>query len=220
MENNEIQAQITELNKKMDLILNHMHAQQQKSEVVEDLLDDLSIVSRDAYKSTVEELDHQGIELDIDELKMLMYKFMRNIGNISTVIDTFESLNDFIKDAGPIANELGIEATHKLYEFEQRGYFDYLNELTKLLGELHKHYTVDDLREMAENIDIMMTIVKNISSTDMLKRAEKATAELAEIKPEKQDQKSMLGLIRMLSKAETRKSLAYSIRLLNTITQA
>ncbi|MCF8327955.1 MAG: hypothetical protein K9I29_06630, partial [Bacteroidales bacterium] len=116
MENQNIQDQINDLNKKMDQVLDYIHEQKQRNEVVEDLAEDLSIVSRDAYKSTVEELDQQGIELDIDEVKMLVFKFMRNIDNISSVIDSFESLNDLIKDAAPILNEVGIDAIKKLHE--------------------------------------------------------------------------------------------------------
>lgn len=219
MENQEIQTQINDLNKKMDLILDHIHEQNQKREVVEDLVEDLSIVSRDAYKSTVEELEEQQISLDLDEAKLLLYKFMRNIGNISALIDTFESLNDFIKDAAPIANEIGIDMINKLYEFEQRGYFDYLQEIYRLLGEMHKHYSVDDLKELSGNIDLLFRILKNVSNTEMLQKAEKATAKLANMQPGEQDKKSTLGLLRELNKPETRQSLAFSLRVLRTITE-
>lgn len=57
----DIQEQINGLNQKMDRVLDHMHEQKQNREVVEDLMEDLSIVSRDAYQSTVKELDEQGI---------------------------------------------------------------------------------------------------------------------------------------------------------------
>lgn len=219
MENQEIQTQINDLNKKMDLILDHIHEQNQKREVVEDLVEDLSIVSRDAYKSTVDELEEQQINLDLDEAKLLLYKFMRNIGNISSLIDTFESLNDFIKDATPIANEIGIDMIKKLYLFEQRGYFDYLQELYKVLDEMHKHYSVDNLRELSGNMDLIFRILKNVSNTEMLQRAEKATAKMASMQPEDQDNKSTIGLLRELNKPETRQSLAFSLRLLRTITE-
>lgn len=218
MENQNIQDQINDLNKKMDIVLDHIHEQKQRSEVVEDLVEDLSIVSRDAYKSTVEELEHQGIELDIDEVKMLIYKFIRNIDNISSVIDSFESLNDFIKDAGPILNEVGIDAIKKLYEFEQRGYFEYMNELYKLFGQMHKHYSVDDLRDLASNVDILFRIFKNLSGKDMLTKAEKASALLAEMEPAESDKKSTIGLLREINKPDTRKSIAFSLRMLKTIT--
>lgn len=216
--NQDIQAQINDLNRKMDRVLEHLHEQKQQREVVEDLAEDLSIVTRDAYQSTVEELDEQGIQLDIEQVKLLVYKLVRNIDNISGVIDTFESMNDFIKDAGPILNELGVEAIHKLYEFEQKGYFDYLRELNNLLGQVHKHYTVEDLQEFSGNIDILFRIMKNVSNREMLQKAEKATAQLAETSPGQQDQKSTLGLLRELNKPETRQSLAFSLRLLKSIT--
>lgn len=217
MENQNIQDQINDLNKKMDQVLDYIHEQKQRNEVVEDLAEDLSAVSRDAYKSTVEELDQQGIELDIDEVKMLVFKFMRNIDNISSVIDSFESINDLIKDAGPILNEVGIDAIKKLHEFEEKGYFEYLNELYNLLGKIHEYYSVEDLRELSWNIDKLFNIMKNLSSPEMLTKAEKATAQLANMKPEEEDKKSTFGLLKELNKPDTRQSLAFSLRLLKTV---
>ncbi|MFW6020394.1 MAG: hypothetical protein ACOCPM_07420 [Bacteroidales bacterium] len=199
MENQKIQDQINDLNKKMDQVLDYIHEQKQRNEVVEDLAEDLSIVSRDAYKSTVEELDQQGIEPDIDEVKMLVFKLIRNIDNISSVIDSFESLNDLIKDAGPILNEVGIDAIKKLHEFEKKGYFDYLNELYHLLGKIHEYYSVEDLRELSQNIDRLFNIMKNLSSPQMLTMAEKTTAQPANMKPGEEDKKSTLGLVRNLT---------------------
>ena len=219
MENQNIQDQINDLNKKMDQVLDYIHEQKQRNEVVEDLAEDLSIVSRDAYKSTVEELDQKGIELDIDEVKMLVFKFMRNIDNISSVIDSFESLNDLIKDAAPILNEVGIDAIKKLHEFEEKGYFEYLNELYKLLGKIHEYYSVEDLRELSQNIDKLFNIMKNLSSPEMLTMAEKTTAQLAHMKPGEEDKKSTFGLLKELNKPDTRQSLAFSLRLLKTMSK-
>lgn len=134
-------------------------------------------------------------------------------------MDTFESLNDFIKDAGPVFSELGVEAIHKLYEFEQKGYFDYIRELNNLLGQIHKHYTVDDLKELSNNIDVLLRILKNVSSEEMLNKAEKATAALAKTNPGEEDKTSTLGLLREINKPETRQSLAFSLRLLKSLTK-
>ncbi len=217
MENQNIQDQINDLNKKVDLILDHIHEQKQKHEVVEDLVNDLSIVSTDAYKSTVEELDEQQIRLDLNEVKLLMYKFMRNISNFSEMVDLFESMHDFVQDAGPILNEVGIDIVKKLHEFDQKGYFDYLNELNHLLGEIHKHYSVEDLKELSGNIGILFNIMKNLTSTEMLKKAEAATEKLTQMKPGDEDRKSTIGLIREATKPDTRQALVFMMRMLREI---
>jgi len=56
MKEKNIQLQIDALDKKLDLILGYVHQQKLDTTVVEDLVSDLSIIGKDVYDSTVEEL--------------------------------------------------------------------------------------------------------------------------------------------------------------------
>jgi len=104
-----VQEQINQINQKLDLVLTYVNDQRLKSESIEDLVSDLSIISKDVFTSTVEELDNRGIELNVEDIKILMFKLMRNVNNFSQVMDMFESLTDLLKEAGPIINEVGID---------------------------------------------------------------------------------------------------------------
>ena len=44
-----IQVQIDDINKKLDLILDEVYAQKQNRESINDLMDDLSIVGKDVF---------------------------------------------------------------------------------------------------------------------------------------------------------------------------
>ena len=67
----ELQAQINEVNQKLDLVLEELIVQKQKRQALEDLITDFNIIGNDLFKATVDELDHAGIELDSDQLKNL-----------------------------------------------------------------------------------------------------------------------------------------------------
>ena len=175
-----IQEQINQMNQKLDLVLTYVNDQRLKSEVIEDLVADVSIISKDVFSSTVEELDTHGIELNVEDIKLLAFKLMRNINNFSQVMDMFESITDLLKDAGPIINEAGIDLTHKLNEFEQKGYFKFFNQMASLFDntvtafqktdfDMNKKYSMLKLvREMnspevKRTLGFMITILKNIS---------------------------------------------------------
>ena len=64
MEDKNIQMQIDALDKKLDLILGYVHQQKLQANMVEDLVGDLSIIGKDAYDSTVMELDKRQVEID------------------------------------------------------------------------------------------------------------------------------------------------------------
>ena len=139
-----VQEQINQINQKVDLLLEYVNEQRLKSETIEDLVSDVSIISQDAFTSVVDELDKQGIELNIDDIKTLVYKLIRNINNFSQVMDMFENITDFLKDAGPMVKEMGIDFTYKLHEFEQKGYFDLFRQLMVLMDNAVVAYQKTD----------------------------------------------------------------------------
>ncbi len=55
------EVNIVELNQKVDLILEYVTQQRQKSEAVDDLIADASIIGKDVYDSTVKALDDQNV---------------------------------------------------------------------------------------------------------------------------------------------------------------
>ena len=71
-----IQGQIDEINRKLDLVLHYVNEQRLKSERMEDLVTDVSIIGKDLFDTAVYELDNQGIELDLEEMKVLAFKLI------------------------------------------------------------------------------------------------------------------------------------------------
>ena len=63
-----IQTQIDELNGKVDLILEYVNQQRLKSESVDDLISDVSIIGKDMYDSAVTELEERSIEIDPEDV--------------------------------------------------------------------------------------------------------------------------------------------------------
>ncbi|NOR87128.1 MAG: hypothetical protein GQ527_05915, partial [Bacteroidales bacterium] len=55
--------QIAELNKKVDVLLEYVNQQRLNTQAIQDLINDASIIGKDVYDSTVEELDKRQIEL-------------------------------------------------------------------------------------------------------------------------------------------------------------
>jgi uncharacterized protein YjgD (DUF1641 family) len=140
MEDKELKIQVAELNTKVDLLLDYVNQQRLKTNQLEDLVSDLSIVGKDFYDTAVDELDNRMIEIDPDQVKCLILRILRNIENMNRFLEIFESMNDLLIDAAPIFNEVVIDFSKKLDEFEKRGYFDTLKTATspEVLGAIDK----------------------------------------------------------------------------------
>ena len=155
---------------------------------MEDLVQDVSIVSRDAFKYAVDELDNQGILIDGDQVKLMIFRFLKNIENISNLLETLNSMSDLMKDAMPIVNEVIMDVTKKLAQLEDKGVFQSLGNISK-----------------------------NLANSDALKQLENISAALAQVKPDdKLDDKSLWKIYKDLKSQEVRSSISYLLRVVKT----
>ncbi|MFW6100589.1 MAG: DUF1641 domain-containing protein [Bacteroidota bacterium] len=215
--NKDLQQQVNDINRKLDLVLHHVDEQRLQREKVEDLFDDVSIVGKDAFQSTVEELDKRDIELNPDDLKCLSLRFIRNIDNFSQMLSTFESMMDFVKDAGPIANEVGVDAVHKLNELDERGYFEFFRELGKVFDAVVANHSKEELRQLAENIPTILEIVKNMTDSGMLKALNHALSTYREMDSGQVKEYSLWKVFREMRSPEMKRSMGFMITFLKAL---
>jgi uncharacterized protein YjgD (DUF1641 family) len=185
MSDNNIQQQISDLNRKMDLVLESIEQQKRNREEFDDLVSDLSIVAKDAFQHTVVMLDKSQVDLDHSGIPMLLIKLLQNIDTFYEMLEMLESAKDFMKDISPILHQMGLDAVNKMNEFEQKGYFD---------------------------------IIRNLTQPDVIAALDRTSKALAEIKmDDKLDNKSLLGLLKQMNSPDVRKSLSYTMRLMQAI---
>jgi uncharacterized protein YjgD (DUF1641 family) len=189
MEEIAIQNQINELNEKVDTLLEYIIAQNKKNQAIDDFIDDAYKVGIDLFKTTAVELDNHGVEVDMDEVKILIFKLLKNIQTFNTLINMLESLVDLMKDATPIAREMIIDLTYQLDKLEKNG-------------------TIESLK----------TITTNLTNPDLLQSLAKISSAITSVKPdEKLDNISMFKLMKSLNNREVKNSLSYLIRILQEI---
>lgn len=198
--------QIFELNQKVDTILEYVNQQRLKSQAIDDLIADVSIIGKDAYDSTVQALDDREVRLEPDELRELAIRFAQNVGNFNTMLDTLGSAMDLLKDVGPIANEVIIDTTKKLHVFEQKGYFEFLKEFGAIIDNVVTHYGINDVRMLADNVVTILDTVKNLTQPDMLKSIDTAVKVFSNMETENVPEYSIFRVIREINKPEMKKA--------------
>ena len=212
-----IQVQIDEINRKLDLILDEALIQRQNRESVNDLLDDAAIIGKDVFKQTVIQLDNAGIELDGDALRCLLLRLVRNISSLGMVLQTLESLTDLAKDVTPIVKQIGLDGVNKLYEIEQKGYFDLISQLAETLDKIVSRYSREEIQQLSDNLVPVVDTLMNIADPKLLTKVNVAVTALKEIDPDKIEEYSVWRLMRKLGKPEVRKSLGFVMAFLDNI---
>jgi len=217
MENN-LQQQIDDLNRKMDLVLELLAKQQQRSEVVEDLVEDLNIVVKDAFQTAVDELAVQNIKIDGEDVRYLVFKLLRNVKTFGELMDMLESLMDFLHDIGPVVHDAGIAFTKALDDLDKKGYFDYFRQLGLLAAEFKEHVTEEDIIRLRESMPAVGLMLRSLTQPKVMNALAEVTQTLSSMEmDEKIDNKSLIGIARQLSKPEVRRTLSFMLRVMGEL---
>ena len=217
MTEQKIQQQIDDINRKLDIILEEVFSQKQSRETISDLADDLSLVGKDVFKNTVIELDKAGVELDSDALKGTGIRLIRNIDNINEFLDTLESINDFLKDASPIARQVGLDAIQKMNELDKKGYIEFFKELSKVLENVVSHFSVEDVRDLSNNIVTILETVKEMTQPDMLSAMDNAVNVFKNLDTKDIPEYSLWRAMKEMRSPEMKKGLGFMITFLKNL---
>lgn len=212
-----IQGQIDDINRKLDIILEEVFAQKQSRDSMNDLMDDLSIVGKDVFKNTVIELDKAGVELDSEALASTGIRLLRSVENINDLLATLESVNDFAKDVTPILQQVGLDAVQKMNELDQKGYIDFFKELSRVLENVVSHFSTQDVKELADNVVPILEMVKGMTQPDMLSAMNNAVHVFKNLDTQDIPEYSLWKAMNEMRSPEMKKGLGFMITFLKNL---
>ena len=210
--------QLKEINQKLDLLLENVNQQRLKSEMIEDLINDVSIIGKDAYETSVEKLEEQGVELDGEALQLMFFKFLKNIDNFSMIMNLFESMVDLSKDLGPIVKQTGYDVIDKFHELDQKGYFEFFKEALTIIDNIVKGYTVEDVRMLSNNIVTIMDTFKNLTQPDMMKAMDNALNIFKNLDTTNVPEYSIWKVMKELNTPEMKRGLGFVLTFMKSLT--
>jgi len=219
MEAKIINERLDTLETKIDLLLEYVNQQRLNTSVVEDLAGDLSIIGKDFYDTTVEELDKRQVEIDPSELTDLMISFMRNIGNFKVVMNTFEMAIDLTKEIGPIAIEVIIDFTKKLAVLEEKGYFEFVKDIGPIVDNMIMGLTPKDMKDLADNIMLILNTLKDITQPNMLKSIDNAVKMYASLETENIPSYSLWRLMREINSPEMKRAIGFGVTFMKNMSE-
>lgn len=218
MEEKQIQEQLDELRRKMDVLLEYVSLQNQKREEVDDFIEDAGIVVKDVVKQTSVMLENSQVELDHVDMPSMLVRVLQSLSTFHEMLEMMESANDFMKDVTPVLHQIGLDAVNKMNEFDSKGYFDYIRELGNFVDKWIQVFTREDLIRLENNLEHIAGILRNLSDPSLMAGLNHMTLALSRVKPDDRiDNKSLFGLFKQLNSPEVRKSLSYSLRLVQAM---
>lgn len=219
MEDKNIQAQIDALDKKLDLILGYVTEQRQNTSMVTDLVNDLSIIGKDAFNATVEELDKRQIEIKTSEITDLAVTLIRNIDNIKTAMNMLEMAVDLGNDVAPIANKVIIDFIKQLDVYERKGYFKFFKEFGPIMDNIVNGFSPEDIRDLANSIVSILTMVKEMTQPEVINTIGNAMKAFNSMETESVPSYSVWRVMREMNSPEMKKALGYGVTFMKIVSK-
>lgn len=217
MEQKNIQTQIDEINRKLDIIIEEIELQKRHRREMDDLKDDLVRVGKDVYDTAVLELEEVHDHIKTGDILYLFKKLLRNINNITKTFEQLENLKDFIEDFGPVSRELVLDFMNILNEIDRKGYFEFAKELSKISDNIVTSFSAEDVKSLGDNIVTILNTVKSLTQPDMLHAANNALSVYKNLDIEVAEKVTLFSLIKELNTPEVKRGLAFAIQFLKNI---
>lgn len=219
MENKEIINYLSEINKKLEIIVQEIELQKKHHQELEDLKEDLMRVGKDIYNSAVYELEEVHDYIKTGDIYFLFKKLLRNVNNLTKLFEQIENIRDFIQDFGPVSKELFVDIMHKFDEFDRRGYFKFLIDISKVFDVIVANYSKEEIEDLVKKVEIFISLFKKLSQQETLNKINDLLDTLNETKPILDGNISFFKVYKELKKTEVKKGILFTLELLKKFSE-
>jgi len=203
-----LDKQIDALSRKLDFVVEELEHQKRHRLEMQDLKEDLTLVAKDLYQTTVVELEEVSDHVRPGDMVFLLKKLLRNVNNLSAAFDQLESLRDFVADLTPITKEVYSSALVTLEDLDRKGYFELARKGKCLADDVVQTVVEEDIDELCENIPRLIRWMKAVTQPGTLQSLETMVVALERGEASAREDWSLFRLLREANKPETRKGMA------------
>ncbi len=156
-----LQIQMDQINKKLDLITKEIYAQKSNRQSMEDLQADLTKISSSAIQVGTKKLEDISQYFSMDDLAYLTKKLLNNINNLTKLFEMIENMMDFYESFMPLTKEMMVTTEKKLDKIGKLGYFDLFKILKDRIDILMQTTSKEELTTLGNNIVAFLRAAKN-----------------------------------------------------------
>lgn len=213
----DITQQLDAIQKQLDFITEELEIAKRRRTELDELKQDLTMVAKDAFGTAVEELEDVAPFVNTGDFLYLVKKILRNTNNITGVIEKLESTIDFLEDGKPIGKELFGDMLNLLDEMDRKGYFMFLKEASAIMDNIVSSFTIDDVKNLADNIVTILNTIKKMTQPEMIKVLDNAVDIYSNLDPSEIEEYSIWKAAREMNSPEMKRGLGFMITFLKNV---
>jgi uncharacterized protein YjgD (DUF1641 family) len=206
---------ITELNRKLDFVVEELASLRRFRESVEDLAADLSLVGKSAMRDAVEAFG--TAELRPIEIMDLLKAALANAQLFERVIQQLQSATDFIDDAQPIMRDGMRRAIQAAQSMHDQGYFEAASSGLRVGNALVRAHSSEDWRQVEASVPRLIGFLRELTRPEVLEALQAIIHGFGRVQATMEVDKSVMGLLRDLNSPEARRGFAILVEFLKVV---
>lgn len=206
---------IAELDRKLDFIVEELSHLKRVRNSAEDLVADLTLVSKDAMGEAVEALGSAALRPG--DIVHLARTALINARLIESALQQLQSASDFIQDAQPIVRDLFGKAVAGSQVLEQKGYFGAAAASLRVADALVTSHSVDDWRQVEASVPQLVGFLRELTRPEVLQALEAIMHGFGRVQATMDVDKSFFAIARDLRSPEARRGMAILVEFLKVV---
>ena len=211
METKSLDQELHEIHQRLNFITEQMREYQQRQKEIHELKEDLSLIAKDIFSAAVEELQDVSPYFDTDDLILLVKKLLRNTNNLNHLLTQMEGVTDLYKDLQPLGKQMFDQVLETLNELDKKGYFEFMKESAKIIDTVVTSFSVDDVRQLRENITPILTTIKSMTQPEMLSTVDNALSFFRKMDIKVEKDVSYFQIMKELRNPEVKKGMVFML---------
>ena len=210
-----IEDQMAEINRKLDLVVQEMEHLKHARSAAEDLLADLTLVAKDAYRESMGICN--TVELEPKDVVQLIKVGIGNVNLLTAALQQLESATDFLKDMQPITRDLYQQAIAQFQFLQERGYFNAAATGARIADTLVRSHSVKDLNQIEAGVPYLVGFMRELTHPEVLQALEAIIHGFGRVQATMNVDKSVFQIVRELNSPDARRGIGILVEFLKVV---
>lgn len=210
-----VEDRIAELDRKLDFIVEELSSLRRARNSVEDLVADLTLVSKDAMRNAVEAFG--TADLRPDEIVGLVKNVLANAHLFQNAIYQLQSAADFIKDAQPIVRDGMRRVVQANQSLQEKGYFTAAAAGLRVTDAMVRAHSPEDWVQVEASVPQLIGLLRELTKPEVLKALEAIIHGFGRVQATMNVNKTTLTLVRDLNSPDARRGIGILVEFLKVV---
>ena len=180
---------------------------------MEDLMEDLNPIMKQALYALIKEFQDVETSFQLEDLLPLAKRFLRNVNNLTYLLETLETLIDMWNTMEPMMKSALHNTVRYLGNLEQKGVFRTYEAMLEVRAKVAQHYGPEDIEAMGDSFVSLLVLLKKLANPETISLLEKLAdlpshIDLANAKPV-----GPMGLVGATMNAEVKQGMGVALEL-------